>query len=154
MPNAVTNANVVAFIKTDPLHVGFAAVLTASPGQDAPLLSLCNSVSSPGAGTKAGSPVTAAALLDLVDAAEFSSMTTAELTQLQTILAAGNVNVGGAPAQSKLNALLATYARSLAAVQLTYTQPATPWEVYFGAGQVATTSILDAARNSSGGNQF
>jgi hypothetical protein len=152
--HTINNANIVTFIVTDPLAVGFLAIRTASPGVDAPLLAACNSNTGLGAGTKAGSPITAAALLDLISASEFSAMTTAELTQLQTILATQTVNVGNAPSQAKLNSLFANYLVSLDAIQATYSQPASPWEVYFGAGQVATTALLDAARNSGSGGNF
>jgi hypothetical protein len=151
-PVPVNNASIVSFITTDPLSLGLAAIRTASPGADAPLLAVL---------TPAGasypvpsSPITAAALLDLVNAGEFSSMTNAELTQLQTLLTAGSINVGTAPAQAKLNSLFADFPTSLAAIRATYTRNGSPWEYWFGAGAAPTTSILDAARNSGGGSQF
>lgn len=151
-PVPVTNANIVTFITTDPLGVGFAAIRSASPGADTPLLTPANAA---GVNYQVPSdPITASALLDLIDAGEFSTMTTAQLTQLQTILDTQTVSIGGAAAQAKLNSLLASYAKSLAAVQAKYTRNGSPWEYYFGAGQVATVSQLDAARNSGSGNNF
>lgn len=153
-PVALTNANVVTFIKTDPLHVGFAAILSSNPGQDAPLIAAANNAGGPGSGTVAGDPITAQELLDLVDGGEFNTMTGPQLQQLTTIMSAGNVDMGSAASQSKLSTLFTTYAKSLAAIQAMYSRPAGPFEVYFGKGNVCTVAILDAARNSGSGNQF
>lgn len=153
-PVPVTDANVITFIKTDPLSVGFAAILTASPGTDQPLVDAANNAEGPGSGTVAGDPITGAALMDLIDADEFSAMTTAQLTQLQTILAAQTVNMGSSPTQQKLSSLFAEYATSKAQIEASYVRPAGAWEVYFGKGNLATASILDHARNSGAGHNF
>lgn len=151
---ALTDANVVTFIKTDPRSVGFAAILTANPGADAPLIAAANNASGPGSGTVAGDPITSQALLDLVDATEFNAMTTAQLTQLQTIMTPGNVDMGAGQSQGKLTALFASFATSKAAIEGKYNRAAGAFEVYFGKGNVCTQAILDSARNSNGGNQF
>lgn len=151
---ALTDANVVTFIKTDPLHVGFAAILTADPGQDAPLVTAANNVSGPGSGTVAGDPITSQALFDLIDATEYAAMTSPQLQSLQNFLTLQNVDMGSAPAQLKLNNLFSAYSKSLTAIQSAYTRPAGPFEVYFGKGNVCTAAILDAARNSGSGNNF
>lgn len=151
---ALTDANVVTFIKTDPLHVGFAAILTANPGQDAPLIAAANNASGPGSSTVAGDPITSQALLDAIDASEFNAMTSPQLQQLQTIMTPGNVDMGSAQSQAKLTALLASFATSKATVQAKYTRPAGAFEVYFGKGNLCTQAILDSARNSGSGNNF
>ena len=153
-PVALSNANIISFITSDPRSVGFSAIRTAHPGADQPLIDAANNASGPGAGTVAGDPITASALLDLIDGDEFNTMTTAQLTQLQTILAVQTVDAGTTPTQGKLSALFSSYAKSLASVQASYTRPAGPWEVYFGKGNVATAQLLDAARNSGSGNNF
>lgn len=151
---ALTDANVITFIKTDPLHVGFAAILTADPGQDAPLVAAANNASGPGSGTVAGDPITSQSLFDLVDAGEYATMTSAQLQSLQNFLTLQNVDMGSVPSQAKLNNLFASYSKSLTAIQGVYTRPAGPFEVYFGKGNLCTAAILDAARNSGAGNNF
>lgn len=86
--------------------------------------------------------------------AELSTFTTAQLAQLQTLLTVQTILVGNSATQAKFDSLLANFATSKAAVQATYTRTAGPWEVYFGKGNLATVGLLDAARNSNGGNQF
>lgn len=151
---ALNNANVIIFITTDPRAVGFAAILTASPGQDAPLVTAANNASGPGSGTVAGDPITSQALFDLVDAAEYGAMTSPQLASLQNFLSLQNVDMGSAASQLKLNNLFASYAKSLAAIQSVYTRAAGAFECYFGKGNVCTAAILDAARNSGAGNNF
>ena len=150
----VTNANVITFIVSDPRSVGFAAIRTANPGADSPLVAAANSTTGPGAGTVAGDPITASDLLDLLDATEFASLTTAQLSQLQTIMSAGTVNMGSSATQAKLTTILADYATSKAAVTTKFTRAASPWEVYFGKGNQCSGSILDDARNSGSGSNF
>lgn len=151
---AVTDANIITFITTDPESVGFSAIRTAHPGDDSELLAAANSTTGPGSGTVAADPITAQALLDLINSDDFNTMTTAQLTTLQTIFAAQPVNMGSVPTQEKLSALFADYATSLAAIEAAYVRPAGPWEVYFGKGNVATAQLLDHARNSGSGNNF
>lgn len=150
----LTNANVVAFIVSDPRSVGFSAIRTAHPSEDGPLIEAANNTSGPGAGTVSGDAITSSALLDLIDAGEFVTLTTAQLAQLQTIMSAGVVNVGAVSTQDKLATLLADKATSLANVSARFTRPAGPWEVYFGKGNQAGVGVLDDARNSNGGSQF
>lgn len=154
MSTPVTNANVVTFITSDPRSVGFAAIRAANPGADAPLLAAANNPSGPGAGTVAGDAITPAALSDLISASEWNTMTAAQYQALADLKANGTILVGNAPTQAKLNLLFADYPTSLAAIQATYTRAAGPWETYFGKGSLATTALLDAARNSNGGSQF
>jgi hypothetical protein len=151
---ALTDANVVTFITTDPRAVGFAAIRTANPGADAPLIAAANNTSGPGAGTVAGDPISSQALLDAIDGVEFNAMTSPQLQQLQTIMTPGNVDMGSAPSQSKLTTLLASYATSKAAIEAKYNRAAGPFEVYFGKGNICTQQILDSARNSGAGNNF
>lgn len=154
MANALTNANIIAFIVSDPLHVGFAAIRAANPGADAPLLAAANNASGPGAGTKPGPAMAANAVFSLLDAGEWITLTEPEEGSWNQMVAAQPMLMGDPGWQAKFNALFANYPKSLAAIQAFYTQPASPWEVYFGAGQVATTAELDAARNSGAGSNF
>lgn len=151
---ALTNANIITFIKTDPLHVGFAAILTANPGQDQPLVDAANNASGPGSGTVAGDNMNSADFFDLIDGDEYNAMTGPQLQSLSTIMSAGTVKLGSAATQAKLDPLLASYPKSLAKVQAAYTRPAGPWEVYFGVGKICDAGQLDAARNSGAGNNF
>lgn len=150
----VTDANVVTFIKTDPRNVGFAAILTADPGQDQPLIDAANNASGPGSGTVAGDAITSQALFDLVDAAEYAAMTSPQLQSLQNFLTLQNVDMGSVATQQKLDNLFANYATSRVAIQAKYTRPAGAWEVYFGKGNLCTGAILDSARNSGAGHNF
>lgn len=152
--HAVTNANIITFIVSDPLNVGFAAIRTANPGADQPLINASNNASGPGSGTVVGDPITAQALFDLVDGGEYSAMTSPQLQSFQNFLVLQNVDMGSAPTQSKLSTLFASYLKSLTAIQGVYNRAAGPWEVYFGKGNLCTQALLDAARNSGSGNNF
>jgi hypothetical protein len=151
---AVNNANVISFIVSDPLHVGFAAIRAANPGSDGPLIAAANNVNGPGAGTVAGNPITPAELEDLIDAGEWETLTTAQLASLGNLDNLGTILIGSPATQAKLNELFANLPKSLAAIQAAYTRPAGPWEVYFGVGQQASINVLDAARNSGAGGNF
>ena len=153
MPNALTNANVITFITTDPYSVGFAAIRAAHPGSDPELIAAANSKTGPGSSTEPADPISAAALIDLIDADNFAAMNTAQLSQLDAITQAGTVNIGVSSTQAKLNAVFSGMSTTLANLTNAYTKPASPWERYFGAGQVADTNTLDNARNS-GPNAF
>ena len=150
----VTDANVITFIVSDPRSVGFSAIRAAHPGDDNALIVAASSTDGPGSGTVGADPITSSDLLDLVAAGDFSAMNSAQLAQLQTILSAGSVNIGQSASQAKLDSLFANFATTKATLQSNYTRPASPWEVYFGAGQAPTISILDHARNSGSGNNF
>lgn len=151
---ALTDANVVTFITTDPRSVGFAAIRSANPGADQPLVDAANNASGPGNGTVAGDTISSQDLFDLVDADEYAAMTSPQLQSLQNFLTLQNVDMGSASSQLKLNNLFANYANSLAAIQATYTRPAGAFEVYFGKGHLCNATILDSARNSGAGNNF
>jgi hypothetical protein len=151
-PVAVTDANVITFIKTDPLHVGFAAILTANPGADQPLVDASNNASGPGAGTVAGDPMSKSDAFNSIAPAEWNVMTSAQLDSWNSLpdpIQMGEVNI-----QQDLALLFAGYATSLASFQTKFTRPGSPWEVYFGKGQVATNAVLDHARNSGAGGNF
>lgn len=151
-PVAITNASIITFIVSDPLGVGFAAIRSANPGADAPLLSAANAISQ--SFQVPNSPMTSANFMQLIDSGEFATLTTAEESQLTLMLSPGVLNIGTAAIQADLNALFANYPKSLAAIKAQYTQSASPWAYYFGEGQVATQSQLDQARNSGSGNNF
>ena len=151
-PVPVTSANIITFIVSDPLSVGFSAIRTASPSSDGPLEIAANAVSD--LYPVPNSPLTASQLLNLINATEFNAMTTAQLTQLSTIFSVGSITVGLSAMQTKLNTLFDSYPTSLASIQSAYTQSGSPWQYYFGVGQSATNSLLDNARNSGSGNNF
>ena len=150
----VTNANVVTFITTDPYTVGFDAIRTAHPGSDAELIAACNNKTGTGSSTEPADPISSAALIDLIDAGNFVAMNSAQLAQLNAITQPGTVNVGNESTQSKLNAVFSGMTATLNNLTNAYSQAASPWERYFGAGQSADAGTLDAARNSNGGSQF
>lgn len=149
---ALTDANVVTFIKTDPLHVGFAAILTASPGQDAPLMAAANNASGPGSGTVAGDPMGKSDAFKLIAPSEWAVMTSAEFDSWNSI--PDPVDMGDSVIQQDLSLLFKNYATSLAAFNGKATRPAGAFEVYFGKGNLCTQAILDSARNSGAGNNF
>lgn len=151
-PVPVTNANIITFIVSDPLAVGFAAIRTANPGADGPLMTAANAVS--GAYQVPNSPMTAANFEQLFNAEEFATFTTAMEAELSLILQPGVINIGSTAIQADLDALFASYPLTLAAVRGQYTQAASAWAYYFGAGQTATQTVLDQARNSGAGNNF
>jgi len=143
----LTPQNVITFIKDDPRNVGFQAIRNAYPGADQPLVNAANSTTGPGAGSVDGDPMSSSAFLDLLDATEFGNFNSAQLAQLNTLMAPQTVNLGSKPTQDKLDAVLASYATSKASVQARYTRAGSPWEVYFGKGSQADQSTIDNARN-------
>lgn len=151
-PVPVTDANVITFIKTDPLSVGFAAILTANPGADQPLVDAANNASGPGSGTVAGDPMSKSDAFSLIAPSEWAAMTTAQLESWGSL--PDPINMGDPVIQQDLALLFADYATSLAAFNGKSTRPAGAWEVYFGKGNLATASILDHARNSGAGHNF
>lgn len=151
-PVDVTNANIITFFKTDPLHVGFAAILAANPGADQPLIDAANNASGPGAGTVAGDPMSKSDAFNLIAPTELSVMTTAQFNEWAAF--PDPINMGNANMQQDLNLLFADYATSLASFKAVYTRAAGPWETYFGKGNLASAALIDAARNSGTGNNF
>jgi hypothetical protein len=147
----VNNANVIAFINgNSTLH----AIALEHPGANQPLIDACNGTTGIGAGTVAGDPVSASQLLTLLDADDLQRMSTQQIALLTFYTSVQTLDLGDASIQSKLNAVLATYATSKAAVQAKYTRPGSLWEVHFGKGLVCDQVILDTARNSGSGNNF
>jgi len=154
MTLAITSQNVINFIVQDSRNVGFLSIRQSFPGANQPLLDAANNVSGPGFGSVAGDPISATDFLDLLDATEFNALTTAQLAQVNTLMAPGTITMGSSRTQEKLNAILANYATSLAAVQAKYTRSGSPWEMTFGKGSVADNETLNTARNSGSGNNF
>lgn len=151
-PVAVNNANIVTFISTDPLGLGFAAIRTAHPGQDQPLIEAAIVVSADY--QIPSSPMSPADFQELYNANELASFSGPMLDQLQLMYAAGAINIGSRAIGAQLDALFADFPLTLANVQTRYTRPGTAWEYYFGAGHAPTTALLDSARNSGAGSNF
>lgn len=152
MTAVLNNANIVTFIVSDPLSVGFSAIRTAHPGSDDELVAAANNASGPGAGTVAGDPISYSDFFALINADEWAAMTTAQLAQLASF--GDQIKMGDAGAQAKVNALFSGFATSKASLSALFSRPATPWEVHFGKGLSASTSQLDEARNSGSESNF
>lgn len=151
-PVAINNASIISFMKTDPLGLGLVAIETANPGSDPPLLAAVNAVNP--AFQVPADPMSADAFEQLFDPGEFATFTTAMEAQLQLMLTPGTLDIGTPSIQADLDALFANFPKTLANVRAAYTQSASGWAYWFGVGQTATQTQLDAARNSGSGNNF
>ena len=64
---AVTNANIITFIVSDPRSVGFSAIRTAHPGLDGPLVDAASNASGVGSGVVPSDPISKTDLYGLID---------------------------------------------------------------------------------------
>lgn len=149
---AVTDANIITFIVSDPLSVGFAAIRTAHPGSDSDLIVAANDVSGPGSGTVAADPISKSDLFGLIDSSNLVAMNSQQIGLWGML--PDTVKIGEAGTQANLEAIFDGFAATLGNFANAYVQPAGPWEVYFGKGNLATQQLLDSARNSGSGNNF
>lgn len=148
------NADVITFIVSDPLAVGFAAIRAAHEGSDQQLADASNSTSGPGSGTAPAGQISKLEFDDLIDAVEFGELTGPQLSSLGYLTADGSINIGSADTQAKLAAIFANLSTSKAAVIAAGVRPASPAEIYFGSGTVIDNGTLDRARNSGSGGNF
>ncbi len=152
MPTELTPANILTFIKTDPLSVGFAAIITANPGLDGPLEDAANDVNGPGSGTVGGDGLPSGELVKLIDKSEWNLLTILNQSQLTTIGTTSPLDMGSENVQGILEATFANCPKTLAVLRAKYTRRAGAWEVYFGKGHTANGNDIDSARNITPGN--
>ena len=154
MTTAYTTANLLTFIKTDPLQIGLAAIIAAAPGQDDPILNAINSPTGPGSGQVKREPIAANDFLAACSGFDMASLTTAQLTTLGIYTQVGTVSIGEATVQAMIANVFANYPTSKAALSALATRNGSPAEVYFGPGTVVSQDDVDKARNSGSGHNF
>ncbi len=150
----VDPANIIAFIVSDPLSVGFAAIRAAHPGADQPLADAANSTTGPGSGTLPAGQISKLDFDDLINGTDFGNLTSPQLESLTYLTAGGSIDIGSAVTQAKLASLFSGLSTTKAAMAAAGVRPASPAEIYFAAGTVITNTQLDQARNSGSGNNF
>lgn len=130
-------------LKTDPLSLGYAALISAD--NIAALSALLNSRSGQGTGPVAGDTLNAVQFRDLIDPTDAGNMLASATTALVFHVGALDVDVGNPKRQAILNTILSQYSATLANVQATYTRTGSRAEVLWGNGTIVSDSDIESA---------